>query len=75
MLKMTRKFAAKLSAGSLALVAAGSALATEPAAPTIDVTDAVATIDGGMSAVTALGGAGLVIVCAIAIYRMVRRAP
>ena len=57
----------------LSLVASGVALATEPTA--IDVSDAVATIEGGMNAVQAIGAAALVIVAAIAIFKMVRRAP
>lgn len=64
----------KALVGGAALVVSGASFATEPT-PAIDVTEAVSTINSGMDAVTAIGAAGLVIVAAIAIYRMIRRAP
>ncbi len=73
MFSRIKHFSGRLAAGTTALVASGAALATEPPAG-IDVTEAVGVIDGGMTAVTALGGAALVIVAATVIYKLVRRA-
>lgn len=69
---MIRKNLARLGTAVTALTASGFALATEPAG--VDVTEAVAAIDGGVSAVTAIGGAALVVLAGAVVFKLVRRA-
>ncbi len=69
---MFKKFASRAAAGSLALVAAGSALATEPAAG-VDVSTLETTISDAMTPIGTVGLAVLAVLAGIMVFKLIRR--
>lgn len=69
---MFRQNVLRAVAGMFSLVAAGSALATEPTG--VDVTALEATIMDGLGPIGTIGLAVLSVLAAILIYKLIRRA-